>query len=290
MLLCEAGCYLSVISPVKLSNSTQYNHLFLYQTNHNFFQGHLCTSSEECRESEECVFSSNSQRYECACKIGYSREGTGECRPSTSTCGGGTCVENAQCLYDEEYQTHYCQCKPEFMGDGITECLPRPLGCNVVNDCGLHATCIYEPSIAMYQCTCNEGFYGDGFICSKHKTCRIDPYLCDINANCILNSDNQYVCECNDGFTGNGTVCKVSPKHEGKFLILNQGMATLRVPFVPTPRDMGKPIQIQYYQMAIGLDVDCYAGRVYWGDIAGKAIKTSNYNGTDYSDFLIEGK
>lgn len=199
-------------------------------------------------------------------------------------------MENAQCLFDPELQTHYCQCNPEFIGDGIIECKPRPLGCNIVNDCGLHATCVYEQALGMYQCQCNNGYYGDGYICLTQKTCHVDPYICDVHATCVVNADRQYVCECNDGYTGNGTVCKISPKHEGNFLLLNQGMATLRVPFVPTPRDMGRPIQIQYYQMAIGLDIDCYEGRVYWSDITGKAIKSSTYNGTDFENFLEDGK
>lgn len=164
------------------------------------------------------------------------------------------------------------------------------MGCNVVNDCGLHATCVYEHAIAIYQCKCDDGYFGDGYICTTQKTCHIDPYLCDPHATCIVNSDRQYVCECNQGFIGNGTFCKVAPKHEGKFLLLNQGMATLRVPFEPTTKDMGKPIQIQYYQMAIGLDIDCYEGRVYWSDITGKAIKSSNYNGTGFQDFVLDSK
>lgn len=123
-----------------------------------------------------------------------------------------------------------------------------------------------------------------------HKTCQIDPYLCDMHASCIQNADRQYICECNQGFTGNGSYCKVSPKHDGNFLLLNQGMATLRVPFEQTARDIGKPIQIQYYQMAIGLDIDCIEGRVYWSDITGKAIKSSAYNGTGFQNFITEGK
>lgn len=67
-------------------------------------------------------------------------------------------------------------------------------------------------------------------------------------------------------------------------------MATLRVPFEPKPGDLGRPIQIHHYQMAIGLDIDCIDGRVYWSDITGKAIKSSRYNGTDFKNFITEGK
>jgi len=43
------------------------------------------------------------------------------------------------------------------------------------------------------------------------------------------------------------------PKYEGNFLLLNQGMATLRIPYNPTSSNPGQPIAIQYFQMAIGM-------------------------------------
>jgi len=49
--------------------------------------------------------------------------------------------------------------------------------------------------------------------------------------------------------------CSLSaiPKYEGNFLLLNQGMATLRIPYNPTSSNPGQPIAIQYFQMAIGM-------------------------------------
>ena len=38
-----------------------------------------------------------------------------------------------------------------------------------------------------------------------------------------------------------------------------------------------------------GIDVDCLGGRVYWSDITGKTIKSSNYDGTDVQNFLTTG-
>lgn len=66
-------------------------------------------------------------------------------------------------------------------------------------------------------------------------------------------------------------------------------MATVRVPFEPSSRDPGRPIHISYYQMAIGLDIDCQDGRVFWSDITGKTIKSSNYDGSLIENFLTQG-
>lgn len=50
---------------------------------------------------------------------------------------------------------------------------------------------------------------------------------------------------------------------------MNQGMATLRIPFVPTSDNLGSPIHIAYTQMSIALDIDCLGGRAYSSDITG---------------------
>jgi nidogen (entactin) len=49
--------------------------------------------------------------------------------------------------------------------------------------------------------------------------------------------------------------CLISaiPKYAGNFLLLNQGMATLRIPYNPSSSNPGQPITIQYFQMAIGM-------------------------------------
>lgn len=228
-----------------------------------------------CREYEECVYSVENDRYGCECVEGYARNNDGHC---INWCGAGKCVNNAKCAFDRDHNAHYCKCNPGYIGDGITEC---KLGCQIAKNCAEHAECIDD------QCRCYDGYFGDGYHCSYQRTCLTDPYMCDVHATC--HSELGY-CECNPGYAGNGSYCKLIPKHDGNFLLLNQGMATLRVPFNPTPRNPGRPIQIQYYQMAIGLDIDCYEGRVYWSDITGKAIKSSAYNGTGYMDFLVSGK
>lgn len=89
---------------------------------------------------------------------------------------------------------------------------------------------------------------------------------------------------------GNGSVCKEIFRHEEKFVLVNQGMATLRIPLEHAHSNMKKPIQIKAYQTAVGLDIDCLEGRVYWSDVSGRAIRSSLFNGSDKIDLIKEGK
>lgn len=247
-----------------------------------------CTSNEECPENEECLYTGTSQQYECVCREGLARDSQNQC--VEQSCGGGTCVKNADCLYDEEYQTYYCSCKSDFVGDGITECVPRPIGCNVVNNCGLNAVCQYDRQLSLYQCKCEEGFHGDGFVCYREENCHINPLLCDAQATCVASASRKYTCECNYGYTGNGTKCKPNPRHEGNFLLLNQGIATFKIPYEPTKQNPGKLLHFKTNQIAIGLDIDCLGGKIYWSDINGKVIRSSSYNGSSVEDFITHGK
>lgn len=205
-------------------------------------------------------------------------------------CGGGKCVENAECLYDSDYQTHYCACKENFTGDGITECKPKPMGCDILNNCDPNAECNYNVSSSMYECECSSGYLGDGFICHKEKDCHMDPNMCDLDARCVTNAMRKYICECNPGYLGNGTSCKAIPKYGGNFLLLNQGMATLKIPFEITKKNRPRPIQVKIQQVAVGLDVDCLEGRFYWSDIFNRVIRSATLNGTDKKDFMNYGK
>ncbi|KAL1489768.1 hypothetical protein ABEB36_013702 [Hypothenemus hampei] len=244
----------------------------------------VCTSDSDCHDTESCVFQQD--KYECLCKEGYVRDSQHVCVPIEGSCGGGTCVENAECLFDEDYQTYYCTCKPGFIGDGISECKERPVGCDTLNNCGLHATCQFERDALIYVCKCNSGFFGDGFICRKERNCLVDSSLCDRNAQCLTDSERRYICKCNPGYIGNGSVCKEISRSEGNFLLLNQGWATHRIPL--DGQSQGKPIQTRAYQTAVGLDIDCTEGRVYWSDISLNAIRSSLYNGSDNIDFLTK--
>lgn len=89
---------------------------------------------------------------------------------------------------------------------------------------------------------------------------------------------------------GNGTVCREISRHEGNFLLVNKGMATLKIPLAPSKNHVKKAIQVKSYQTAVGLDVDCLEGKVYWSDITGRAIRSSLFNGSNKVDFIKDGE
>lgn len=97
------------------------------------------------------------------------------------------------------------------------------------------------------------------------------------------------MCQCNAGYIGNGTLCKEIFRHEEKFILVNQGMATLRIPLEHSKSNIKMPIQIKAYQTAVGLDIDCLEGRVYWSDVSGRAIRSALFNGKNATDFMKEG-
>ncbi|KAK9891601.1 hypothetical protein WA026_015561 [Henosepilachna vigintioctopunctata] len=245
----------------------------------------ICTSNDDCSATEECL-RTNAQLYECVCKEGYARDSQNLCVDNSSSCGGGTCVENAECLFDPSYSIQYCSCKAGYDGDGITECKLKPVGCDVLKNCGLHSVCLYDAQIDLHTCKCQDGFNGDGFVCQLVENCLTNPSLCHSDASCVANNNRQYNCVCNHGFIGNGTTCLRSPTHEGGFLLLNQGMATLKLPLGESKEKFGRAVQVKGSQTAVGLDIDCIDGKFFWSDITGRAIRTAYYNGSDKQDFI----
>lgn len=113
--------------------------------------------------------------------------------------------------------------------------------------------------------------------------------MCDPNARCIFNDEQKFVCLCIAGYIGNGTTCKERPEVEGDFLLVNQGMVTLKVPTDEAKKVQGKPLQMKNGQISVGLDIDCVEGRFYWSDISGRAIRSATYNGSDKTDFIKIG-
>ncbi|XP_018565224.1 nidogen-2 [Anoplophora glabripennis] len=245
-----------------------------------------CRSDEECPAPEMCAYNTASGRYECSCKDGYVRDSQHQCVIVGGSCGGGTCVENAECVFDEIYQTFYCACKPGYVGDGITECREKVVGCDTLNNCGTHATCQYLEEALSYKCLCKEGFFGDGINCYAERNCHVDPSMCDPHAVCLTDANRRYICQCSGGYVGNGTVCREISRHEGNFLLVNKGMATLKIPLEPTKTLTKKAVQVKGYQTAVGLDVDCMEGRIYWSDITGRAIRSALFDGSKKEDFI----
>ncbi|XP_078048214.1 nidogen isoform X5 [Augochlora pura] len=241
-------------------------------------RGYKCSSNADCTEGEMCSYNPSSSRHECTCSPGYSMV-DGRCVVSDCSTNPRQCHVNAHCVSagDGGYQ---CVCNEGYNGDGIRQCVEDHIGCNVLNNCGRNAICGYNEAAANFACVCQPGFYGDGFTCLPQSSCRRDPALCSPDATCVPAGDNQFACMCNEGYSGDGTSCKPRPKHESNFLLVNQGMATMRIPFAPTYDNPGSPIYIAYQQMAIAIDIDCQNGKAYASDITGNRIIELSYNGS----------
>ncbi|XP_012137362.2 nidogen isoform X2 [Megachile rotundata] len=243
-----------------------------------------CSGNQDCLENERCSYNPANSRYECTCNPGFGMV-DGRCVVSDCSTNPSQCHVNAQCVSagDGGYK---CVCIEGYNGDGIQQCLEDHIGCNVLNNCGRNAVCEYNQTSANFACICQPGYYGDGLTCLPQLSCRHNPTLCSPDATCVAAGSNQFACVCNEGYTGDGNNCKPRPKHEANFLLVNQGMATLRIPFTVTHDNPGSPIYIEYSQMAIAIDIDCTNGKAYSSDITGNRIIELAYNGSMADTFL----
>lgn len=112
--------------------------------------------------------------------------------------------------------------------------------------------------------------------------------MCDPQASC-LKRDEGYVCECNSGYSGDGSQCTLNPRQLGNFLVASDGVFVYKVPFVSTARTYATPINSGIDQIAVGIDVDCQSGKIYWGDVVSNSIKRANYDGSAFELFLPTG-
>ncbi|XP_043266975.1 nidogen isoform X2 [Venturia canescens] len=243
-----------------------------------------CRDATECDENERCAYNPTRARYECACNPGFGIV-DGQCVVSDCSVNPSQCHVNAQCVKSGG-ETYKCVCMGGYHGDGMRQCVADNIGCNVLNNCGLNAVCAHNQTSANYACICEPGFYGDGYDCVPYTSCAQDPGICSNDATCVPTSDQHYTCICNEGFIGDGRACRSRPRHDSNFLLVNQGMATHRIPFFPTIVNTGAPINIAYSQMVIGLDVDCLNGKAYSSDITGNRITSMHYNGSNVQTFV----
>ncbi|XP_063989907.1 nidogen isoform X2 [Diachasmimorpha longicaudata] len=245
-----------------------------------------CSDHSECGHHEICSYSPSKSRYECTCDVGFDMV-NGQCTVADCSTNPSQCHVNAQCITisGEGYK---CVCNPGFHGDGINQCVEDHIGCNVVNNCGSNAVCGYNQTSANYACMCLPGFYGDGFICKPQVSCRQNPEYCSRDATCLPVTPTHFACVCKDEFYGDGVECKPKPKHSANFLLVNQGMATLRIPYFPTAVYPGSPINLAYSQMAIAIDIDCPNGTAYSSDITGAKIISLTYNGSSIQTFMTD--
>ncbi|XP_029175625.1 nidogen-2 isoform X4 [Nylanderia fulva] len=248
------------------------------------YRDYECNDNSDCEENERCTYHPISSRYECTCNPGFSLVDD-RCVQSDCSTNPSQCHVNAQCISSGD-GGYKCVCISGYHGDGMRQCVEDHIGCNVLNNCGRNAVCGYNQTSANFACICQPGYYGDGFTCLPHTSCRRDPNLCSPDATCVSAGENQFACVCNEGYIGDGTNCKHRPRHDSNFLLVNQGMATHRIPFVPTQQNPGNPIYIVYTQMAIALDIDCLDGKAYSSDITGNRIIQVSYNGSMAHTFI----
>jgi nidogen (entactin) len=245
-----------------------------------------CNDNSECEKNEQCTYHPISSRYECTCKPGFSMDTNDRCVPSDCSTNLSQCHVNAQCVPSDDGGGYKCVCISGYHGDGMRQCVEDHIGCNVLNNCGRNAVCGYNQTSANFACVCQPGYYGNGFTCRPQASCRQDPNLCSSEATCVSTGENQFACVCNEGYVGDGINCKRRPRHDSNFLLVNQGMATHRIPFTPTQQHPGNPIYIAYLQMAIALDIDCLGGKAYYSDITGNRIVQLSYNGSMAETFI----
>ncbi|XP_046419384.1 nidogen isoform X1 [Neodiprion fabricii] len=254
--------------------------------------GSICTPIDECSENldcgqnQECRYNPTTSRYTCDCLRGFNRVDD-VCMIADCSSNPSQCHLNAHCVSKAE-GGFTCACISGYNGDGFQDCRPDHVGCNIINNCGRDAVCGYDSAATNYACQCKPGFFGDGFTCLPESSCRRDSSLCSVDATCVPAGENQFTCVCNAGFTGNGADCRTIPQFDSNILLINQGVAMLKIPFFPTPNNPGSPIAITSSQVAEGLDIDCSAGRAYWSDISGNKISSMMYNGSDSQVFVTD--
>nr|XP_012544559.2 low density lipoprotein receptor isoform X1 [Bombyx mori] len=245
-----------------------------------------CTNNSDCEYNAECRPDTATNEYTCQCIEGFKKDQNEACIPDGQLCNGALCAEHASCLYDATIEISYCHCDEGFNGEGISQCVQTPLSCDLVNDCSPYASCV--PADNTYQCVCQEGYLGDGYNCSQEINCRTDPYMCSPHASCIKNIEG-YECECNNAYEGNGTFCVAKPQPPGNFLVTSDGTSIYRVPFKYSPREFATPINSGISQVAVSVSVDCFSGKIYWGDVVSNNIKRAGYDGSEFEQFLNTG-
>ncbi|KAK0096570.1 hypothetical protein PV326_005114 [Microctonus aethiopoides] len=243
-----------------------------------------CSDHSECNVNERCSYNPSKSRYECTCNPGFNMV-DGRCVVADCSTNPSQCHVNGQCIGQAD--GYKCVCIDGFHGDGINQCVESHIGCNVLNNCGSNAVCGYNQTSANYGCVCLPGYLGDGYHCLPQISCRQDPNLCSADATCVAVGGSDFACVCNEGFTGDGLKCSTS-RHAANFLLINQGTATLRIPYFPTATYPGSPIHLKYDQMAIAIDIDCADGRAYSSDITGNKITKLSYNGSIVETFITD--
>ncbi|KAK3773540.1 hypothetical protein RRG08_022252 [Elysia crispata] len=245
------------------------------------------TCRERCDANAMCVRDQEGRFY-CRCNRGYEGDGR-RCRRIEPTAEPTTCRErcdvNARCVRDQGGR-YSCRCNRGYEGDG-TKCRQTEAPCNQVDNCHSNAECLYNPDVAAYQCRCSRGYEGDGTYCRRKQIndCRRDPRLCSSYADCRPGRDEAYVCVCQPGYRGDGARCD-RVVTAGNSLVYAQGNKIMRVSADELSGDNGQIIAYEQGMLAVGVEVDCKEGDVYWTDAAKGVIKKSKLDGTDMKNVI----
>ncbi|VVC26101.1 Hypothetical protein CINCED_3A019659 [Cinara cedri] len=279
-----------------------------------------CAEINTCHAHAQCIFVASQQQHRCQCNPGYEGDGY-ECSIIEFSCEkSNICDIHASCQQGEGGHS-MCVCHSGYEGDGTRctqtgECEPN---------CGLNERCTYNETSYIYSCACLDGYQKYENKCQRSPRCQYECHKyascvqnnmcrcisgyqgngvtqcerivepgctensCPTNAECMYNLSGHYSCQCRQGFTGNGYNCKEIKKtaKEDIYLLVNQGMATLHISTVPNKTKLGHPVHLQFYQIAIGIAVDCLEGQLYWSDITGQTIKSAKLDGSMVQEFIV---
>ncbi|CAG5121406.1 unnamed protein product [Candidula unifasciata] len=278
----------------------------------------LIDTCADCDANARCSFIEEESDYQCICVRGYKGDGKTcelrDCREDPTMCDSKgsicwldvdrnisicrcnygyraapqpgcdvayDCDVNARCVPDAASPSRFtCKCNPGYHGDGKV-CLQRFVPCNQVNNCDRNAECLYDPDILSYTCRCSRGYEGDGLVCTRREIidCRRNPGLCSADAECVQGAEEGYVCVCRPGFRGDGASCSPVVR-EGNYLIYAQGTKVMRVSTDPRPGDYGQQLVYIPGSLAVGVDIDCQEGDIYWTDAAIGVIRRAKLNGS----------
>ncbi|XP_021945973.1 nidogen isoform X2 [Folsomia candida] len=259
---------------------------------------------EQQRPNPVCVLGS------CYCSGGYEYdEDRGECKFSSVVKSSSTeqsqcdtdsamCDSNASCLYQSG--KYKCVCLNGFSGNGL-QCSPQDY-CSSHSECSLHGECAYDPVELRYSCRCRNNFEMVGKECRPKQEVGCDILRnCDTNAQCSWDArQSKYACECKPGFRGNGLVCREealgggcqgpqctreASTPEGDQIVVAKGMSLIKIQL---QGNKAVPLTVDPFQTAIGIDFDCFNQKLYWSDVATRAIKMGNVNGSGKGSFLDE--
>lgn len=175
--------------------------------------------------------------------------------------------------------------------------------CSSHSECSLHGECAYDPVELRYSCRCRNNFEMVGKECRPKQEVGCDILRnCDTNAQCSWDArQSKYACECKPGFRGNGLVCREealgggcqgpqctreASTPEGDQIVVAKGMSLIKIQL---QGNKAVPLTVDPFQTAIGIDFDCFNQKLYWSDVATRAIKMGNVNGSGKGSFLDEG-